>query len=72
MVSTDLPASRMLCQETTHLTIATGSEAVANAVCRAARSPGGPEVIRERRAVAERHSWSVRADELARLVGVPT
>lgn len=70
VVSTDIPASRMLRRETSQLWIATGCEAFANAVCEAARSPSGPDVIKERRAVAERHSWSVRACDFARLVGV--
>jgi teichuronic acid biosynthesis glycosyltransferase TuaH len=70
VVSTDLPASRMLRQETDQLWIAAGRNAFAAAVCEAARSPNGPKVASERRAVAARHSWTARADEFVRLVGL--
>jgi teichuronic acid biosynthesis glycosyltransferase TuaH len=70
VVSTDLPASRMLRRETREVRIATGYEAFATAVCAAARAPNGPQAVRERQAVAERHSWTARAAEFARLVGI--
>lgn len=71
VVSTDLPASRMLSQETDQVRLAADSRSFAEAVAQAARSRRQPEAIRERQAVARRHSWAVRADELVRLIGVP-
>lgn len=72
VVSTDLPASRMLSQETDQIRLAADCESFAGAVAQAARSRHQPEAIQERQAVARRHSWSARATELARLVGVPS
>lgn len=71
VVSTDLPASRLLNQETNQVRLATNSQTFVEAVAQAASSRRQPEAIRERQAVARRHSWSARAQELSRLVGVP-
>jgi teichuronic acid biosynthesis glycosyltransferase TuaH len=69
-VSSDLPASRMLEHATPHVCVAGDSESFAAAVLDRARLPRSPEVVRERRAVADRYSWASRADEFAALVGL--
>jgi teichuronic acid biosynthesis glycosyltransferase TuaH len=70
VVSTDLPASRMLREETSDVWIAADHYGFANAVCEAARSSSGPTAVSRRQAVAARHSWSSRADEFVRVVGL--
>ncbi|GAA5172792.1 glycosyltransferase [Amycolatopsis dongchuanensis] len=65
VVSTDLPASRRLREETTEVRLATGPAEFAAAALQAARTNGGA-----RREVARRHSWAARADELAGILGI--
>jgi teichuronic acid biosynthesis glycosyltransferase TuaH len=68
VVSTDLPASRRLSEETPHIRIAT--ESFADAVVRAADTEWTPDAVEQRRCVAARHSWAARAAEFARLAGL--
>jgi teichuronic acid biosynthesis glycosyltransferase TuaH len=68
VVSTDLPASRRLAEETPHVRVC--SDGFAGAVVQAASTEWTPDVIEQRRRVAARHSWAARADELARLAGL--
>ncbi|MEV4311908.1 glycosyltransferase [Actinocrispum sp. NPDC049592] len=70
VVSTDLPASRRLAEETPHVHIA--SHDFADAVVKAAGSEWTPDVVAERRSVATRHSWAARADTFTRLAGFHT
>jgi teichuronic acid biosynthesis glycosyltransferase TuaH len=70
VVSTDLPASRRLRQQTQHVWIASEPRSFADAVLQAASCPSGFDVVAQRRAVAELHSWATRADEFARLAGL--
>ena len=70
VVSTDLPASRMLREESSDVWITSDYRGFADAVREAARSPAEPNAVNRRQAVALRHSWSTRADEFLRLVGL--
>lgn len=70
VVSTDLPASRILRKETSDVWIAADQHGFADAVCEAARSSSAPSAVSRRQAVAARHAWSARADEFVRLVGL--
>jgi teichuronic acid biosynthesis glycosyltransferase TuaH len=66
VVSTALPASRRLAEETPDIQIAPD---FADAVVAAASAEWTPDVVARRRSVAARHSWAARATEFTRLAG---
>ncbi len=69
VVSTDLPAARWL--DTDLITIVPSTPyQFADAVERALARPSTPAAVDRRRAFASHHSWSARAKEFARVVGV--
>jgi teichuronic acid biosynthesis glycosyltransferase TuaH len=71
VVSTNLPASRLLREETGQVWIAEDHRGFADAVREAAISSVAPGAVDRRMAAAERHSWAARADQFARVVGLP-
>jgi teichuronic acid biosynthesis glycosyltransferase TuaH len=70
VVSTDLPASRTLREESSDVWIAPDQRRFAEAVRQAAKASSTPSAVTRRQAVAARHAWSSRADELGLLVGI--
>lgn len=68
VVATPLPAARWL--ETDLVTLAETPGDFAAAVLRQAPLARQPALVRERRAVAARHSWPARAEQLAGLLGL--
>jgi teichuronic acid biosynthesis glycosyltransferase TuaH len=68
VVATDLPAVRWL--DTELVTIASGPDDFANAVERALAQPRTPELTARRRAVGAEHSWTARAQDVARILGL--
>jgi teichuronic acid biosynthesis glycosyltransferase TuaH len=68
VVSTDLPASRRLAQETPHVEVC--ADAFADAVVKAAGSEWTPDAVAQRRSVATTHSWAARARTFTRLAGI--
>jgi teichuronic acid biosynthesis glycosyltransferase TuaH len=68
VVSSDLPAARALA--TDHVTVAGDHDAFVAATLRLLETPWSPEQARIRQAFAALHSWSSRADELLRTVGI--
>jgi teichuronic acid biosynthesis glycosyltransferase TuaH len=69
-VSTDLPAVRWL--DTDLIDVASTPMAFADAVERALAQPRSEELVARRRALASRHGWDRRAEELARAIGLST
>ncbi|TCO65144.1 glycosyltransferase family protein [Actinocrispum wychmicini] len=67
VVSTDLPASRRLAQETPHVHIA---DDFAGTVMKVSSVERTPDAVEQRRSVATTHSWAARAREFTRLAGV--
>jgi teichuronic acid biosynthesis glycosyltransferase TuaH len=67
-VVSDLPAHRWL--DTPHVTIAGTPEAFAHRTRQLLDAPRRPEDAAARRALGARHSWSARAGEVARLLGL--
>ena len=67
-VVSDLPAHRWLA--TPHVTIADTPETFAARTLELLAVPQGPEDAGARRAFGARHSWSARASEVARLLGL--
>lgn len=67
VVSTDLPASRRLAEETPHVHIA---DDFAETVTKVASVEWTPDAIGQRRSVAATHSWAARAIQFARLAGL--
>jgi teichuronic acid biosynthesis glycosyltransferase TuaH len=70
VVSTDLPASRRLAEESDSLQLAADRQAFADMVVKAAIDEAAPEVIAQRRSVASGHSWATRAQTFTRLAGL--
>jgi teichuronic acid biosynthesis glycosyltransferase TuaH len=70
VVSSDLPASRRLQEETTEIRLTRSAEEFAQAVLDAALGARDPEAVAARRAVAREHSWAARASTLAGLIGL--
>ena len=70
VVSTDLPATRWL--QTSHIRIASGPGDVVAAVREAAKETADDSARVARRQFAARHSWAVRAAEVAELLRLPT
>jgi teichuronic acid biosynthesis glycosyltransferase TuaH len=70
VVSTDLPAARALA--TQHVHVAADRVDFVAATLRLMDSPWSPEGAAARQAFAAHHSWSARADELLRTIGLPT
>jgi teichuronic acid biosynthesis glycosyltransferase TuaH len=70
VVSTDLPASRRLSAETSHIWIAADGRSFADAVVRAASGEWTPAAAGQRRSVAAQHSWAVRARTFIQLAGL--
>jgi teichuronic acid biosynthesis glycosyltransferase TuaH len=70
VVSSDLPASRRLREETAEIRLAGNAEAFARAVLDAVKQARDPAAVSARRAVAREHSWTARAATLAGLVGL--
>jgi teichuronic acid biosynthesis glycosyltransferase TuaH len=72
VVSTDLPASRRLREQTSQILIAADPGSFAGAVFEAATVPEAqsPAAADARLAVARAHSWSARADSFAALTGL--
>jgi teichuronic acid biosynthesis glycosyltransferase TuaH len=68
VVATSLPAHVWL--DTGLVTRADGPADFAEAVTAALARPRTPGIVRARRAFAERHSWSVRAERMAELLGL--
>ncbi|MFE3779758.1 glycosyltransferase [Amycolatopsis sp. NPDC059090] len=71
VVSSDLPASRRLTEETGEIRVAGSPAAFAEAVVKAAKEARDPAAVAARRAVAREHSWASRAAKLAELIGLP-
>ena len=69
-VSTDLPATRWL--GTGLITVAHDRDGFVAAVRNAARRASEPILIAERRAFAAQHSWRVRGEQLAAVLGLTT
>ncbi|CAM3451583.1 glycosyltransferase [Kibdelosporangium persicum] len=70
VVSTDLPASKRLAEETDGIQIGGDPRGFADAVVKAAIDEASPAVTGQRRSVAARHSWAARADTFTRLAGL--
>ncbi|MFD8498222.1 glycosyltransferase [Amycolatopsis sp. NPDC059657] len=70
VVSSELPASRRLADETGEIRLADGPAAFAEAVLAAAKEARDPAAVSVRRGVARAHSWSARAEKLAGLLGL--
>nr|CEL12737.1 Glycosyltransferase [Kibdelosporangium sp. MJ126-NF4] len=70
VVSTDLPASRRLADETESIQIGVDPGNFADAVVKAAIDKASPDVVAQRRSVAARHSWAARAETFTRLAGL--
>ncbi|MBP2322241.1 teichuronic acid biosynthesis glycosyltransferase TuaH [Kibdelosporangium banguiense] len=70
VVSTDLPASRRLAEESSGIQLAGDRRAFADAVVKAAIDKAEPDVVAQRRSVAARHSWAARAETFTRLAGL--
>lgn len=68
VVSTDLPATRWL--DTCLVAVADDPASFAGAVERLANEPRSPAAVAARRRFAARHSWEVRARQLAEVLGV--
>jgi teichuronic acid biosynthesis glycosyltransferase TuaH len=68
VVATPLPAVRWL--ETELVTLAETPRDFAAAVLREAPTARQPALVAERRALAARHSWAARAEQLAALLGL--
>jgi teichuronic acid biosynthesis glycosyltransferase TuaH len=71
VVSSDLPASRRLHEETKEIRLAGNAEEFTQAVLEAAQGSRDPASVAARRAVAREHSWAARATTLAGLIGLP-
>ena len=69
VVATSLPAMRWL--DTDLISLADSPEAFAAATLRDAALANDPALVARRRAFASAHSWGVRAERFARLLGVP-
>lgn len=67
-VSTDLPATRRLAQETTEIVAAGDIDSFVAAVLRAAAQPRSAQLVATRQELAARHSWARRAQELVELL----
>lgn len=67
-VSTDLPAVRWL--DTDLIDVASSPATFADAVDRALERGRDPELVAARRSFARRHGWSVRAAEMAGVLGL--
>ena len=67
-VSTDLPAVRWLATDL--IEVANKPSDFADAVDRALRIPRSQAVVSARRALASRHGWSIRAEEMAGAIGI--
>ncbi len=70
VVATDLPSVRAL--DTDLIRIASDRDQFVAQVGAALAAPRTDELVRARRAFAHEHSWDVRAEEFARLLGVRT
>jgi teichuronic acid biosynthesis glycosyltransferase TuaH len=70
VVSTDLPASRRLAEESAGIQLAGDRQAFADAVVKSAADEAAPDVVAQRRSVATRHSWATRAETFTRLAGL--
>lgn len=70
VVSTDLPASKRMADETDSVRIAGTAQDFADAVVKAAIDGAAPDVVARRRSVAARHSWAARAETFTRLAGL--
>lgn len=68
VVSTDLPATHRLAEETTHVVPAGDAESFVRAVLDAATAPRTTALVTARQEVAQRHSWAWRAQDLVRLL----
>ncbi|ALG14083.1 glycosyltransferase [Kibdelosporangium phytohabitans] len=71
VVSTDLPASKRLADETDSILIGGTAREFADAVVEAAIDKASPDVVGQRRSVAQRHSWAARAETFTHLAGLP-
>jgi teichuronic acid biosynthesis glycosyltransferase TuaH len=69
VVATDLPAHREL--PAAHVRLATGPADFAAATAEVLAEPGDPAAGAERREIAAGRSWSVSADLMAGLIGLP-
>ena len=67
-VATDLPAIRSLATDL--VTIAESPDDFGAAVAEALRDPGGPDEREQRQAFARLHSWTIRATQLAEVIGL--
>jgi teichuronic acid biosynthesis glycosyltransferase TuaH len=70
VVSSDLPASRRLHEETAEVWVAETAEEFARLVLDAVKQARDPNAVADRRAVAREHSWAARAATLAGLIGL--
>jgi glycosyltransferase involved in cell wall biosynthesis len=70
VVSSDLPASRRLREETAEIRLAETAEEFAQLVLDAVKEARDPNAVADRRAVAREHSWAARAATLAGLIGL--
>jgi teichuronic acid biosynthesis glycosyltransferase TuaH len=70
VVSSDLPASRRLQEETKEIRLTATAAEFAQAVLDSAQGARDPEAVAARRAVAREHSWAARASTLAGLIGL--
>ncbi|NMO57797.1 glycosyltransferase family 1 protein [Actinoplanes sp. TBRC 11911] len=70
VVATSLPAHTWL--NTPLITLADGPRDFAAQVGRALAQPRTPAGVRDRRSFAARHSWTVRAERMAELLGLTT
>jgi len=70
VVSSDLPASRRLREETSEIRLAGNADEFARLVLDAVKQSYDPAAVMHRRAVAREHSWAARASTLAGLTGL--
>ena len=70
VVSTDLPASQRLREETTQVWVAADRRAFVDAVMDLMGRKWTPEVVEQRRQVAQLNSWSARTNTFLRLTGL--
>jgi len=70
VVSTDLPASRKISEQTDQLWVAADTGGFVSAIRKAAAARREPELVRARLAVAARYSWEARALQFAQLTGL--
>jgi len=68
VVSSDLPASRGLAEESADVFAVAGPAEFAARVRELADVPHDPDAVRRRRAVAQRHSWAARAIRFTQLL----